>query len=571
MNVRVKIRTTALLAGICLSLAAATAGATDAGAQRYVIQAADSAQARGAVNQVGGTVVAELGIINAVGAELSGAQADALRQQGSLRVFVDGKLEVRGKKTATTSSSSTTTTTSYTRTSSSDGTLQFSEVQRAFLSYAEYTHPALVGAPEAHKAGNTGKGVTVAVVDTGLWWESDTMLSKAPKFRYDATSAPQNDDPNGHGTHLSSIIGSNRMASNMVYEGIAPNADIGAVRAFNYDGSSSYISAIKAIDYVVKNQKAQNIRVMNLSFSATPQSYYWDDPLNQAVMKAWQAGIVVVAAAGNDGPNPMTIGVPGNVPYIITVGAMTDTNTPTNGADDRLASFSSTGPTYEGFVKPEVVAPGGHIIGSMPFDGWIPSLHPDSMMDSERQFKMSGTSQATAIVSGVVALMLAKDPTLTPDQVKCRLMASARPAVGSDGKVAYSVFQQGSGLVNAMAAIKSTASNCANQGLDITADLAGKKHFGGPANVDSKGNFYLVDADGNKISGEGLGWNGAYSWNGAYAWTDGKVWSRSELWSSGKLWSRSYAWSNSLSFIEGQVYSNGQTEIRSINRWVDHE
>ena len=105
--------------------------------------------------------------------------------------------------------------------------------------------------------------------------------------------------------------------------------------------------------------------MLNLSFGAAPQSYYWDDPLNQAVMAAWRAGIVVVASAGNDGPDPMTINVPGNVPYVITVGALTDSNTPYNYADDKLASFSSTGPTYEGFVKPELVSPGGHIKASM--------------------------------------------------------------------------------------------------------------------------------------------------------------------------------------------------------------
>ena len=119
------------------------------------------------------------------------------------------------------------------------------------------------------------------------------------------------------------------------------------------------------MSWVVRNAKTYNIRVLNLSFAAPPRSYYWEDPLNQAVMKAWQAGIVVVASAGNTGPKPMTIGVPGNVPYVITVGAMTDRDTPSKGSDDELASFSSTGPTYEGFVKPEIVAPGGHVMATM--------------------------------------------------------------------------------------------------------------------------------------------------------------------------------------------------------------
>src|SRR6202166_4360616 len=113
---------------------------------------------------------------------------------------------------------------------------------------------------------------------------------------------------------------------------------------------------------MVAHQKQYNIRVVNMSLGAPPESYYWDDPLNQAVMAAWRAGIVVVTAAGNEGPAAMTIDVPGNVPYVITTGAMTDNNTPYNLSDDRLASFSSTGPTYEGFVKPELVAPGRTIV-----------------------------------------------------------------------------------------------------------------------------------------------------------------------------------------------------------------
>ena len=567
MSVRTLNKVIAASFGLSLSLLAI---AGPAPAQRYVVQARDAGQAGGAVLRVGGVVVADLEVINAVGAELSAAQAGELRGKSGLRLYADVAVKVSGTKTTTTSTT-TTTTTEFTRTTSSDGQLSLAELQRSFMDGADYTHPALVGAPEVHKAGITGKGVTVAVVDTGLWWEADTLLSKKPKFRFDTTNAPQADDPNGHGTHVSSIIGSNRLASNMVAEGIAPAADIGAVRAFHYDGSSTYIDAIEAIDYVVKNKTAQNIRVLNLSFSAPPQSYYWDDPLNQAVMKAWQAGIVVVAAAGNDGPNPMTIGVPGNVPYIITVGAMSDSDTPTNGADDRLASFSSSGPTFEGFVKPEVVAPGGHITGSIPFDGWIPMLHPDSMLDSERQFKMSGTSQATAIVSGIVALMLEKDPTLTPDAVKCRLMASAKRSVDSKGAPAYTVFQQGAGLVNAPAAVASTATGCANQGLSIAKDLKGTVHYEGPANVDALGNFFLQDATGARLSDLGFTWNGAYAWGGGYAFTDGKLWSRTELWSSGRLWSRGQLWSRSVNWVEGQSYTSSTTAIKSIGQWVNHE
>ncbi len=221
---------------------------------------------------------------------------------------------------------------------------------------------------------------------------------------------------------------------------------------------------IAGLNWIVANQKKYNIRVLNLSFGAPPQSYYWDDPLDQAVMAAWRAGIVVVAAAGNEGPGAMTIDVPGNVPYVITVGALTDNYTPYDGSDDRLASFSSTGPTYEGFVKPEMVAPGGHMVASMSSSSYLANIDPNSMSPGESLFTMSGTSQAAAVTTGVVALMLQSDPTLTPDTVKCRLLASARPAVTAAKTLAYSVFQQGAGLINAVAAVNSAASGCANQG-----------------------------------------------------------------------------------------------------------
>src|SRR5215471_4296560 len=122
----------------------------------------------------------------------------------------------------------------------------------------------------------------------------------------------------------------------------------------------------------------------------------------------------------------MTITVPGNTPYVITVGAMTDNYTPTNPADDGVTSFSSTGPTYEGFIKPDVVAPGGHLIGSMNAGTMtIPLKYPQFATANNTMFVMSGTSQAAAVVSGVVALVIQANPTLTPDQVKCRVMASA--------------------------------------------------------------------------------------------------------------------------------------------------
>src|SRR5581483_2308093 len=163
---------------------------------------------------------------------------------------------------------------------------------------------------------------------------------------------------------------------------------------------------------------------------------------------------------------------------------------------DFLASFSSTGPTYEGFVKPELVAPGGHIIAVMQTSSTIANAHPSFLGTNKylgsSYFYMSGTSMSAAVVSGTVALMLQANPALTPDDVKCRLMSSAHPALSPTGTLAYTIFQQGAGELNAYDAVYSQASGCANTGLNIAADLAGTQHFGGPANQAADGSYYIM-------------------------------------------------------------------------------
>ena len=235
-------------------------------------------------------------------------------------------------------------------------------------------------------------------------------------------------------------------------------------------------------------------------------------------MRAWQSGIVVVVSAGNSGPLPQTVGVPGNIPYVITVGAMTDNYT-SNKSDDSLASFSATGPTFEGFVKPDLVAPGGHVWSFMATYQKIAVDHP-TFMNNGDFFTMSGTSQAAAAVSGVAALVIYNNPDLTPDQVKCRIIASGKPAVNADGSLAYSVLQQGTGLVDAKAAVYGTANNCANQGLNITADLNGTQHFMGRVTQDADGTFMVTSPNGT-LWDQGAVGQQAILWETAYLWDDG--------------------------------------------------
>lgn len=363
--------------------------------------------------------------------------------------------------------------------------------------------PSAIDADYAHATRNFGDGVTIGFIDTGIdslpGTSSDLGLSTdlygRDKFwgTYDAitnTVSNYSNEESGHGTHVASV------AANADYDvygkvyGVAPNAAIVGIKAFDSEGKATYADVIRGIEWALQVKDKINLRVLNMSFGGMQRSYYWEDPLNQAVMKAWQEGIVVVASAGNNGPDPMTIGVPGNVPYIITVGAMTDSYTELQTSDDKIATFSAAGPTPAGFVKPDLVAPGGHVAGLMAFNTQIVNDHPE-YHDGGKYFEMSGTSQAAAVVSGVAALMIAQDPSLSPDDVKCRLIDSAHTALTSEGKLAYSVFQQGSGVVNAKDALSSTASNCANQSLNIAKDLAGEEHFYGPANINEDGNFYV--------------------------------------------------------------------------------
>jgi subtilisin family serine protease len=452
------------------------------------------------------------------------------------------------------------------------------DVQVAFVvPNSASAYPALSGLPTLHNQGIRGTNVVVAVLDTGMWAHPNLVTGADGGAKvlaqYDATRNViqsqwgQNvvtSDLSGHGSHVTSLVLNRGKDSQQRFLGVAPDARFVSVKAFDGNGSGRYADVIRAIDWVVANRYTYSIRVLNCSFSAPARSHYWDDPINQALMKAWQAGIVVVVSAGNQGPAPMTIGVPGNLPYVITVGATSDNYTPADAKDDFLGSFSSVGPTAEGFVKPDLAAPGGHDWGLMSASAKIAQTYPQFKSDGD-YFAMSGTSQSAGVVSGVVALML-QNKWQSPDDTKCQLLSSARPAITAAGTLAYSVFQQGAGLVNPAAAVQSYARGCGNYGLDIAADLRGERHFGGRANRDANGRYYLMG-----LSGDGSTWNGSYLSNTGYAWSDGYVWSDGYAWSDGYLWSDGYAWSDGFLWSDGYVWSDGFTETMSTNAWVPQE
>jgi serine protease AprX len=514
-----------------------------------IVQGPDLAAAKAQVEALGGRLTHELGVIGGVAASVTPAQHEALAADPGLRVALDRPLH-----------------------------LATGGLPGIGSPIGQDTHfPTLVGADGLHAEGTDGYGVTIALLDTGVFphWGLARRPDGSPRILagYDAvTDHPlppaQTSDLSGHGSHVASVMVSSVRSPGMKHNGIAPAADLVLVKAFDRDGRGTYADAIRGIDWVLQHQAAYGIRVLNLSFSAELRSHYWEDPLNQAVMAAWKSGIVVVASAGNFGPEPMSVGVPGNVPYVITVGAMTDSYTPEDPSDDLLASFSAAGPTFEGFVKPEVVAPGGHIMGLMHQNATLRREYPQYVA-GDYYFVMSGTSQAAGVVSGVAALILQRAPWLTPDEVKCVLLKAARPAVDADGALAYSIFQQGAGLVHAGDAVSALQAEpgsleCANQGLDIAKDLAGLEHYRGRARQADDGTFHIEGL-------EGYGWSGGFAASDGYLWIDGYLWADGYLWVDGEPWSEPLAWVDGYLWVDGYAWSQDLTELAAINIWADQE
>jgi serine protease AprX len=365
----------------------------------------------------------------------------------------------------------------------------------------------------------------VAVVDTGLARHPGLSNSINGKNKnriigwadfVDPSRAPR--DPNGHGTHIAGIIANSQMGPDGEWNGVAPGVNLVGVRVLDEQGFGTYEQVIQGIQWVIQHKEELGIQVMNLSLVSQVQSPYWADPINQAVMQAWANGITVVVAAGNNGPGPMSIGVPGNNPYVITVGSFTDNFTPTDWSDDYLAPFSAAGPTLDGFAKPDVVAPGGHIVSTMMPGSYVARNHEANKV-SKDYFSMAGTSQSAAVVSGIAALTLSRNPELTPDQVKFRVMYTSFPWIdleSSDGSALYSLWQQGAGRVNAPDAVFADISGTANYGMDIQEDLVGNVHYEGFS-------YYDAESGEFRLRGEFSDWTGGYgAWAGGYgAWAGG--------------------------------------------------
>ena len=314
--------------------------------------------------------------------------------------------------------------------------------------------------------GYNGAGVGVAVVDSGITgWHDDLTVANGQGQRVShfvdfVNGYTQPYDDWGHGTHVAGIVAGNGFDMNGTRNAIAPGANIIALKALDAQGHGTISSIIAAIDYAVANKNALNIRVINLSLGAGVSESYTTDPLTLAAKHAVDAGIVVVAAAGNLGkgangqPQYGAIGSPGNAPWVITVGA-SSTNGTVARQDDTMAAFSSRGPTmYDYAAKPDLVAPGfGTISMADPLSAFYTTKANfllGGLLDPgyTPYIALSGTSMAAPVVSGTVALMMQANPDLTPNLVKGILQFTSQEYPG------YDALTQGAGFLNARGAVQ---------------------------------------------------------------------------------------------------------------------
>jgi len=408
----------ALAAALLVSAAPAQAAAPHRTAKVVVVERAPaSAAAERAVRRLGGTVGRSLPLAGGFAARVPSTALPALRLASSVAgVWSDARVAMRSGRDCLPGDAAC-----------YDALPPEAAWQRAI---------GLDRVPNKYQ----GDGVTVASIDTGV--TPTPNLGARLLARVDLTRDRDGIDHFGHGTHMAGVIAGGGVTTLEAFEGSAPETSIVSVKVAGWDGATDVSTVIAALQWVVSNHARFNIRVVNLSWGTDASRGYGVDPLDRAVERAWEAGLVVVVAAGNQGPAAGTISKPADDPYVVTVGAA-DTNGTADDADDTIAAFSSRGPTADGAGKPDLLAPGVSIVSDRAPGSTIDLFRPAARV-GPTMLKGSGTSQAAAVVSGVAARMLDVDPTLTNDEVKGVLTATADRRLAGPGG--------GAGTVDAFAA-----------------------------------------------------------------------------------------------------------------------
>ena len=371
-------------------------GGTSAATQRTLVTAA------------AGQVTRDLHIINGLGVRMTAAAARTLAADPRVHaVSLDAQVRSSGNSSSLSSN-----------------------VQQNFI--------ASTGTDSAWSNGATGAGVGVAVIDTGVAGDlldfQNSQSDSTSRVVVAAALNPGASDPYdeyGHGTHVAGLIagnGTNRSTGDPQYGqymGTAPNANLVDVKVSDDGGNTTLIDVIYGLQFAVDHQADYNIRVVNLSLDSTVAQSYTTDPLDAAAEAAWNNGIVVLAAAGNMGSASDAVSyAPANDPYVLTIGAVDDTQS-AKPRTAQLTTWSSRGLTQDGFAKPEVTAPGAHMISTLAPNSLFAQLCPGCVVGGGSYFQISGTSMSAAVASGIVADLAGFHPTWTPDQIKSAIVNTA--------------------------------------------------------------------------------------------------------------------------------------------------
>jgi serine protease AprX len=547
------------------AFAAPAAAATPGGVVPVIVRyaPAERAAAERAVAAAGGTVGTGLDLVESFTATVPASRLAAVASAVGVRaVTPDGRVRLAGK--------------SWMVDPEQTWMAGVAETTRTFEAWKRSD-------PSGRKL--TGQGVGVALIDSGVspvpGLDEPGKVVNGPDLSFES-AAPNlaHLDTFGHGTHMAGIIagrdadiaagGEAKAAEDPArFVGIAPGATIVNVKVAATDGAVDVSQVIAGIDWVVahRNDPGLNIRVLNLSFGTDSVQDTQLDPLSHAVEAAWRNGIVVVVAVGNDGLSTTRVTMPAANPYVLAVGAADSMGT-AGRADDVVASFTNRGNATR---HADLVAPGRSIVGLRDPNAFIDSNYPTGRLNAsldpgQRYFKGSGTSQATAVVSGAVALLLQQRPSLAPDQVKKLLTANAEPMPRGD------LVARGAGQLNvdkatgaALPKTGVTQTFPASTGLGSLEASRGGSHVADPTTgeeltgeIDVTGQAWDPDAwAGACTTGttwHNGGWN-ARTWSGD-SWQS-RTWS-GESWSSvvweGRTWS-ARTWSGRT--WSGRTWSGG--------------
>jgi serine protease AprX len=448
-----------VLAGIAL-----LSGASSVAAQTYVEDGVQSSgtqhviitvtpgredEVMTAVAQHGGRIRSQHPSIHGLAADISGADVTDLARHGAAAITRDHAVHLTG----------------FTTPFSPQPTLDPIAAQPMEVSTLRASLGLAAGSARNLTGGINGRGVGVAIIDSGIAPSADfgTRIKAFYDFTHrgetGAPTTPAPYDDLGHGTHVAGLIASAGAAPSYMFQGVAPAANLIVVKVLDKLGASSTSTVIAALEFIVNNQKTLGVNVINLSLGHPVTAPAKFDPLVQSVENAVRRGIVVVVAAGNDGSGYAGVNSPGNSPSAITVGA-TDGKTTITRADDYVPSFSSRGPTwYDGLAKPDVIAPGVNLFSNAAPGSTIVNnpASPKQTVDGMPLVDMSGTSMASAVATGVIALELQASThltlgPLTANAAKAILEYTAVPLQHVDA------LTQGTGQINAAGAAQLASS-----------------------------------------------------------------------------------------------------------------